>query len=112
VTPVRSARVLSRISNKDTILGSPVISPPGSVSGKLIQLFEGLSRVEYRTYPKSADSSPAQSIGKLNAVRIGSFMRSINTMDGTVDDVDNNRVVETYEIKHKDAPVIVGMMHR
>ncbi|KAF8250872.1 hypothetical protein K440DRAFT_671502 [Wilcoxina mikolae CBS 423.85] len=91
-TPAR--QVLSKISNRDMRPNSPVLSPSGSVSGKLIKLFEELSKAEARISSRSLDSSPTHSV-RVDTKAINNMMHGANmTMDG----LDETTDVDTKEV--------------
>ncbi|KAA8909102.1 hypothetical protein FN846DRAFT_943470 [Sphaerosporella brunnea] len=84
-TPTRPALVAARNVNRELAANSPVNSPSGSVSGKLIKLFEELSKPGARSPPKTLDVSPANS-GRLDSVAVEDMMTSTGfVMDGSVD---------------------------
>jgi len=85
-TPAR--QVLSKISNRDLRPNSPVLSPSDSVSGKLIKLFEELSKAEVRTSSRSLDSSPTHSV-RVDTKMIDNIMHGASmTIDGLDETMD------------------------
>ncbi|KAI5782714.1 hypothetical protein EDC01DRAFT_224025 [Geopyxis carbonaria] len=87
-TPTRHGQVLSKLSNQEALTGFPILSPTGSVSGKLIQLFEELSRSETHSPLISVNSSPIHSfasdavVGDLGGLLNNAIIPSDGSMDG------------------------------
>lgn len=86
-TPTR--QVLSKITNnRDPHPSSPGLSPSGTVSGKLIKLFEELSKANTQQSPsRSADSSPSQS-GRVDGSQMLQTACLRMTMGGPGETVD------------------------
>lgn len=94
-TPAR--QVLSKISNnRDLHPSSPGLSPSGTVSGKLIKLFEELSKANSQQSPsRSADSSPSPSGRVDGGTTMGQMLQTARmTMDGLDETVDEGEEKE------------------
>ena len=88
-TPFQSP-VLTKVATNDFASSSPINSPSGSMSGKLIKLFEELSRAEARAPSRAVEVSPTRAIlgPKLNT---NSFLPNIRvSLDGSTDDSAGN----------------------
>ena len=92
-TPTR--QVLSKIANnRDPHPSSPGLSPSGTVSGKLIKLFEELSKANTQQSPsRSADSSPSQS-GRADGSQMLQTASLRMTLDGLGETVDGGGAEE------------------
>jgi hypothetical protein len=88
-TPFQSP-VLTKVAINDFASSSPINSPSSSMSGKLIKLFEELSRAEARAPNRAVEASPTRAIlgPKLNT---NSFLPNIRvSLDGSADDSAGN----------------------
>jgi hypothetical protein len=85
-TPTRPALAAAQNANREIPPTSPISPLTGSVSGKLIKLFEDLSKNEPLSPSRIGDGSPTHSVGRLDSVAVEKMMSSARfVMDGTTD---------------------------
>ena len=96
-TPVRVTQVLGKTSNSRELPGSPLVnSPTGSVSGKLIQMYEELSRADVKRPTSTASGSSASADATRNMTENKTFP---GVFDGARDDSEDEEKQKLGEVE-------------